>query len=100
MERLIPNSKFEPPNSDMPERTCIACRRKGEQGSFLRVARHAEGRVALLGKGLQPRGRSAYLCNAKECIEKGLTKGRLARALRQTVDEEELNRLREELNAN
>jgi len=77
----------------MPERTCIACKRKTEQSSFWRVARDFEGRVALW-KGL---GRSAYICKQQECLEGALAKGRLERALRGPVSNEDKRVLREEL---
>lgn len=77
----------------MPERTCIACKRKSDQGFFWRVARNIEGRVALW-EGL---GRSAYICKTKECLEAALSKGRLERALKGTVSSEDRRVLREEL---
>lgn len=80
----------------MPERTCIGCRRKGEQGEFLRVARLAEGRVVLLD-GRQPMGRSAYVCPDRKCIEEAMKKGRLARTLKQAITEPEIEELRKEL---
>ena len=77
----------------MAERTCIACKRKTDQISFWRVARDFEGRVALW-KG---HGRSAYFCKRLECLESAMAKGRLERALRGTVSNEDKRVLREEL---
>lgn len=78
-----------------PQRTCIACRRKGDQNSFLRVSRAIGGRALLLGQGVL--GRSAYLCPSESCIESGLMKGRLERALKGAVTQEERERLKDEL---
>jgi len=77
----------------MPERTCIACKRKNDQGFFWRVARDFEGRVTLW-KG---RGRSAYICKEDQCLDVALGKGRLERALRGPVSNEDKRVLREEL---
>jgi len=77
----------------MAERTCIACKRKSDQASFWRVAREFEGRVTLW-KG---HGRSAYICKSLECLEAGMAKGRLERALRGAVSNEDKRVLREEL---
>jgi len=77
----------------MPERTCIACKHKTDQVSFWRVARDLEGRVALW-KGL---GRSAYICKRLECLEGAMAKGRLERALKGAVSNEDKRVLREEL---
>jgi len=77
----------------MPERTCIACKRKTDQDFFWRVARNIEGRVALW-KG---HGRSAYICSRQECLDEAFKKGRLERALRGPVASEDRRVLREEL---
>lgn len=77
----------------MAERTCIACKRKTDQVSFWRVARNLEGRVAMWN-GL---GRSAYICKTSECLEGAMAKGRLERALRGSVSNEDKRVLREEL---
>ena len=42
-------------------------------------------------------GRSAYLCREADCVEKGLAKDRLARALRKPVTPEELEQLRKNI---
>ncbi|WP_084179425.1 YlxR family protein [Fimbriimonas ginsengisoli] len=77
--------------SHRPHRTCIACRRKGEQGSFFRVSRSVGGCVTLW----QGNGRSAYMCRTAACVEAALSKGRLDRAIRGRVDQAERIALRE-----
>ena len=78
-----------------PQRTCIGCRRKGDQKSFLRVSRATGGRALLLGAGAV--GRSAYFCQTEPCIEAGLQKGRLERSLKGAVTQEEREQLKNEL---
>ena len=78
----------------MPERTCIGCKRKGEQSSFLRVSRESGGRVVVCEGGV---GRSAYICPEMACIEAGLVKEKLARALKTTVTEAQKASLKEDL---
>ena len=77
------------------QRTCIGCRRKGDQATFLRVSRMSGGRVVLWGKACE--GRSAYLCEKSECMEAALAKGRLERALKTPVSADDRERLRKEL---
>ncbi|MBN9500278.1 MAG: YlxR family protein [Armatimonadetes bacterium] len=78
-----------------PQRTCIGCKRKGDQNSFLRVSRQVGGRVVLcLGHWM---GRTAYICPSQDCIDAALTKERLARALRCSVDEASKAELKQEL---
>lgn len=78
-----------------PQRTCIGCRRKGDQNSFLRVSRATGGRALLYEAGAS--GRSAYFCQSEACIEAGMLKGRLERALKGAVSQEERERLKHEL---
>lgn len=81
--------------SQTPKRTCIGCRRKGDQGSFLRVSRESGGRVIVCEKGGV--GRSAYFCLEMSCIEAGLMKEKLARAIKSPVSEAQKAELKEEL---
>src|SRR5687767_2101033 len=71
-----------------PQRTCIVCRRKGDQRSFLRIARGSDGELTLIVAGA-PTGRSAYVCESEECTKGVLAKDRLARALRKPVSAED-----------
>lgn len=79
----------------IPQRTCIGCKRKGDQKSFLRVSRGPGGRVVIFG--VDGAGRSAYICSNEGCIEAALTKERLARALRVTLADARKSELKEEL---
>ena len=65
----------------IPLRTCIACRRKEERTTLLRVSRDTDGRLGLW-KGS---GRSAYFHATAACFEAALQKGRLERAIRGPV---------------
>src|SRR5437762_11528381 len=69
--------------SSLPQPTCIACRRKGDQSSFYRVSL----------------GRSAYICKTLACVTIGLTKDKLTRALKHPISEDERNKLLEHLSA-
>ena len=76
-----------------PQRTCVACRRTGDQPSFVRLVRSPEGDVQPdEGKRRSP-GRGAYLCRNRSCWERGL-RGALAGALRTTLTEADRGRLR------
>jgi uncharacterized protein len=74
-------------------RTCIACRRKEEYSTFLRVARDVHGRLG----PWRGSGRSAYLHPSAACLEAALQKGRLERALRGPVAPAEREALKTEL---
>lgn len=68
----------------VPQRTCVACRRTGDQRTFVRLVRSPEGPVQVDERGKAP-GRGAYLCRTVACWERG-TKGPLASALRTTIN--------------
>jgi len=78
-----------------PQRTCIGCRRKDDQESFLRVSRTSEGRVVVCDKGGV--GRTAYMCASAACIDAALMKEMLARALKAPVSEAQKEELKKEL---
>jgi hypothetical protein len=72
-------------------RTCVGCRRKEDRSVFLRIGR-ADGVAVALWAGA---GRSAYLHQDMDCIDKALRKGCLERALRGPVSAQEREVLRE-----
>lgn len=76
----------------VPQRTCVACRQVQAKGALVRLVRTREGVFPDL-QGKRP-GRGAYLHNQPECWEPGLA-GPLGSALRTTLTEDDLQRLRE-----
>ncbi|MHB1135221.1 MAG: YlxR family protein [Coriobacteriia bacterium] len=79
----------------MPQRTCVACRRVDEKRSFVRFVRDAEGDVHADPSGKAP-GRGASLCASIACFESAVAKNKLASALRASLPEEDVERLRRE----
>lgn len=49
----------------VPERTCVACRKKGPQAGFVRLTRTEGGWSIQAGRHRS--GRGVYLCAAPEC---------------------------------
>ncbi len=78
----------------VPQRTCVACREQTAKRTLTRIVRTPEGSVVIDPTG-KMNGRGAYLCERRDCWEKGLSKGLLARALNvelMTTATEELRR--------
>ena len=75
----------------IPQRTCVACREVNEKRSLIRIVRTPEG-VAVDPTGRMP-GRGAYLHDTRECWEKALKKGILARALKTEISPEDMDML-------
>ena len=65
-----------------PERTCVACRKKGAKHEFMRVVATPTGAAA--DKRQRAPGRGAYICDNDDCRAAALSKGTLARALRRS----------------
>ena len=77
-----------------PERRCIGCGLRGPQTSFLRLSLDPDStpsRVIVAAKGGQ-RGRGAYLCRRRACLDRALQKKAFQRAFKTTVvvDEDEI----------
>lgn len=78
----------------MPDRTCIACRNKGNANIFFRMVIGPEGDIVCeLGRKLP--GRGAHCCFDKNCISKLISSNRLGIALKRRnfrIDSDELVR--------
>jgi predicted RNA-binding protein YlxR (DUF448 family) len=76
----------------IPERTCIACRRKRAKGELTRIVRTADGGVEVDLRGKKA-GRGAYLCRVRECWVTGLKRRAIQRGLKAEIGEEQLSQL-------
>jgi predicted RNA-binding protein YlxR (DUF448 family) len=75
-----------------PVRSCIGCRRKAAQCELIRIARRPDGTLAI-GRTLP--GRGAWLCaGSLPCFELAVRRHGFAKALRATVDEHDIERVR------
>lgn len=81
-----------------PLRTCVACGRSASKHELVRIVRSPDGdtRVDASGKA---NGRGAYVCADPACFEAAVRKKRLTAALRVTLGEEDLERIRDEFEA-
>ena len=79
-----------------PQRTCIVCQEANDKRELVRIVRTPEGKVTVDPTG-KANGRGAYLCRKAECIEQGLLKGRVNRALQVELSAAELSALQTEL---
>jgi hypothetical protein len=76
----------------VPERTCIGCRRKAAPAGLVRVARRADGMLAV---GRSEPGRGAWLCaGSVACFDAAVRRRAFGRALRAEVSAHELAWLR------
>ncbi|HEV2128571.1 MAG TPA: YlxR family protein [Thermomicrobiales bacterium] len=70
----------------VPQRTCVACREKGDKRGLIRIVRSPEGEIAIDPTGKR-NGRGAYLCNKPGCWRKALDTPILAGALNADIPE-------------
>ncbi len=78
----------------IPERTCVACRRREAKRGLIRLVRTPEGQVEVDPTGRKA-GRGAYLCPRPACWEEALRRRVLNRALRVVLTPEEVERLQQ-----
>jgi predicted RNA-binding protein YlxR (DUF448 family) len=78
-----------------PERSCVGCRARAPKVELLRVARTPTG-VRVDPLGTAP-GRGAYVHRDPACVGAALRKRALASALRTGLAQEELARLRNDI---
>ena len=64
-----------------PSRTCLGCRRARPKGVLVRLIRMPDGTVVVDSAG-RAAGRGAYVCPDTECLERGLSRGRLGHAFK------------------
>jgi predicted RNA-binding protein YlxR (DUF448 family) len=78
----------------VPLRTCIACQQQRPKRELLRVVRTPEGAIEIDPTGKRA-GRGAYVCADLLCWEKALKQGKLGRALKCQVGDQDVAALRD-----
>ena len=68
-----------------PQRTCVGCRRVADQADLIRIAASPDGRLVPDPVRKLP-GRGAYLCGRRECVERAVKRGALARTFKRSVE--------------
>ena len=75
-----------------PQRSCVSCGVKADKRGLIRIARTPEGECAPDETGKRA-GRGAYVCRRPGCLGGALRSGRLARALRGEIRDDDRERL-------
>jgi len=74
-------------------RTCIGCGTSEDKREVVRFVRTPDGTVEVDPSG-KANGRGAYVHATLECFETAIRKRKIASALRTTIDEDDISRLR------
>lgn len=77
-------------------RTCILCGRKAPKRELVRLVASPNGAVEVDLTGKRP-GRGAYVCRDPACSPAALRRGRLERALRTQVGDQQMKALVQDL---
>ena len=80
----------------IPLRMCTGCMEMKPKKELIRVVKNKEGEVSVDLTGKKA-GRGAYICKSASCLEKAVKTKRLGRNLEVVIDEELLNKLKEEV---
>ncbi len=79
-----------------PERTCIACRKKGDKSLFVKVVLNKNGE-AKLERTAKLEGRGAYICKNIDCANLCKKNKALNRVFKRPIDESVYEELINEL---
>ncbi len=85
-----------PRTRQAPQRRCIGCHTSTEKRGLVRIVRSAAGHIEIDQSG-RLGGRGAYVCARTECWEAALQRGRVERALRTNLTQEDKERLQDYL---
>ena len=76
----------------VPQRTCVACRKVTAKRELIRLVHTSSGAVEV-DASHKKAGRGAYLCPSPVCWQSGLETGRLEHTLRTTINNENREQL-------
>lgn len=79
-------------------RMCVGCREMKEKRTLLRIVKNAEGAISFDRVGKAP-GRGAYICKARECLDKAMKQKQLERALETKIEAAVFEQLMGEIDA-
>lgn len=82
----------------IPMRMCVGCREMKEKRSLLRIVKSAEGVISFDRAG-KAAGRGAYICKARECLDKAMKQHQLERALETKIEPVVFEQLMVEIDA-
>lgn len=80
----------------IPQRTCVACRKKTDKRQLTRIVQTLEDGLMIDPSG-KLNGRGAYLCNDPKCWEMAINTPLLDKALRTTISSIDKETLRKHL---
>lgn len=80
----------------IPMRMCVGCRERRDKRELVRVVRSPEGEIDIDATGKKP-GRGAYICPARECLEKAMKSKALEKSLQIQISREIYEKLAEEI---
>ncbi len=83
-------------NKKIPMRKCVGCGEMRPKKEMIRVLRTTEEEFVLDATG-KLNGRGAYLCRAKECLDKAIKNKGLERSFKQAIPEAVYERLKKEM---
>ena len=70
-----------------PERTCIACRKKGDKSLFVKIVLNKDGK-AKIERDVKLEGRGAYVCKNATCVSTCKKNKALNRVFKQNISDE------------
>lgn len=79
----------------IPMRRCIGCMESKEKHELIRIT-YYEGKAGIDTTG-RAKGRGAYICHNRECLEKAIKKKAFTRAFEAELSKDQLEELKKDL---
>ena len=76
----------------IPMRRCLGCMESKPKKELIRIVRLEDKNIVLDKTGRQ-NGRGAYFCNNKECLQKLIKSGRLAKEFDMQISKEDFDKI-------
>ena len=81
----------------IPMRRCLGCMESKPKKELIRIVKPSDGTISIDKTG-KLNGRGAYFCDSKECLEKAIKSGRIAKEFEMQISKEVYDELIKEYN--
>ena len=79
----------------IPMRRCLGCMESKPKKELIRIVKQSDGIISIDRTG-RLNGRGAYFCDSKECLDKAIKSGRIAKEFEMQISKETYEELKQQ----